>query len=124
MASGVLRPIVAEFDHTAVTPFKMLRSMPAEMRGVVVNLRDALKELRGTVFRAGQMVLTDSQVAIQAWLDADVLARTLPAIIQAGFMARDDEGALFSPQLYAAQIRREERQAREAAAQALSLIHL
>ncbi|MBO1325294.1 hypothetical protein K2X14_07790 [Acetobacter sp. TBRC 12305] len=118
MASGVLRPSVAEFDHTAVTPFKMLRSMPAEMRGVVVNLRDALKELRGTVFRAGQMVLTDEQVAVQAWLRADILASTLPAIIQAGFMARDDEGALFSPQLYAAQLRREERQERAAAAQA------
>lgn len=113
-----MRPAVNDFDASAVTPFKMLRAMPAEMRGVVTNLHDALKELRSCVFRAGQLVLTDGQVATQAWLEADVLARALPVILQSGFMARDDEGALFSPHLYARVLRKEEREARKAQADA------
>ncbi|MFT9360722.1 hypothetical protein [Acetobacter okinawensis] len=114
----MMRPVLAEFDPSAVTPFKMLRSMPAELRGVVTNLHDALRELRSTVFRAGQLVLTDGQVATQAWLEGDVLARTLPTILQSGFMARDDAGALFSPHLYAKLLRKEEREARKALADA------
>ncbi|MFT8551709.1 MAG: hypothetical protein ABF739_11565 [Acetobacter okinawensis] len=113
-----MRPVLAEFDPSTVTPFKMLRSMPAELRGVVSNLHDALRELRSTVFRAGQLVLTDGQVATQAWLEGDVLARTLPTILQSGFMARDDAGALFSPHLYARLLRKEEREARKALADA------
>ncbi|MFT9360096.1 hypothetical protein [Acetobacter okinawensis] len=114
----MMRPVLAEFDPSAVTPFKMLRSMPAELRGVVTNLHDALRELRSTVFRAGQLVLTDGQVATQAWLEGDVLARALPTILQSGFMARDDAGALFSPHLYAKLLRKEEREARKALADA------
>lgn len=114
----MMRPVLAEFDPSTVTPFKMLRSMPAELRGVVTNLHDALKELRSTVFRAGQLVLADGQVATQAWLEGDVLARTLPTILQSGFMARDDEGALFSPHLYAKLLRKEEREARKVLADA------
>ncbi len=114
----MMRPVLAEFDPSAVTPFKMLRSMPAELRGVVTNLHDALRELRSSVFRAGQLVLTDGQVATQAWLEQDVLARALPTILQSGFMARDDEGALFSPHLYAKLLRKEEREARKALADA------
>ncbi|MFT8920621.1 hypothetical protein [Acetobacter sp.] len=114
----MMRPVLAEFDPSAVTPFKMLRSMPAELRGVVTNLHDALRELRSTVFRAGQLVLTDGQVATQAWLEQDVLARALPTILQSGFMARDDAGALFSPHLYAKLLRKEEREARKAEADA------
>ncbi|WP_338331291.1 hypothetical protein [Acetobacter sp. LMG 32666] len=114
----MMRPVLAEFDPSTVTPFKMLRSMPAELRGVVTNLHDALKELRSTVFRAGQLVLADGQVATQAWLEGDVLARTLPTILQSGFMARDDVGALFSPHLYAKLLRKEEREARKALADA------
>jgi hypothetical protein len=114
----MMRPAVTDFDASAVTPFKMLRSMPAELRGVVTNLHDALKELRSCVFRAGKLVLTDGQVATQAWLEADVLARALPVILQSGFMARDDEGALFSPHLYARVLRKEEREARKAHADA------
>lgn len=114
----MMRPVLTEFDPSAVTPFKMLRSMPAELRGVVTNLHDALRELRSTVFRAGQLVLTDGQVATQAWLEQDVLARALPTILQSGFMARDDAGALFSPHLYAKLLRKEEREARKAEADA------
>lgn len=114
----MMRPAVTDFDASAVTPFKMLRSMPAELRGVVTNLHDALKELRSCVFRAGQLVLTDGQVATQAWLEADVLARTLPVILQSGFMARDDDGALFSPHLYARLLRKEDREARKTHADA------
>lgn len=114
----MMRPVIAEFDPSTVTPFKMLRSMPAELRGVVTNLHDALKELRSTVFRAGQLVLTDGQVATQAWLEGDVLARAMPTILQSGFMARDDAGALFSPHLYAKVLRKEEREARKALADA------
>ncbi|GBQ33751.1 hypothetical protein GOB83_11495 [Acetobacter fabarum] len=114
----MMRPVLAEFDPSTVTPFKMLRSMPADLRGVVTNLHDALKELRSTVFRAGQLVLADGQVATQAWLEGDVLARTLPSILQSGFMARDDEGALFSPHLYARLLRKEEREARKVLADA------
>ena len=114
----MMRPVLAEFDPSAVTPFKMLRSMPAELRGVVTNLHDALRELRSTVFRAGQLVLTDGQVSTQAWLEQDVLARALPTILQSGFMARDDAGALFSPHLYAKLLRKEEREARKAEADA------
>lgn len=112
------RPQLAQFDHGSVTPLKMLRSMPAELRGVVTNLHEALKEIRSCVFRAGTLVLTDEQVALQAWLDGATLKRTLPIIIQAGFMARDDAGALFSPHLYDRLLRKEERAARKAQAEA------
>lgn len=114
----MLRPHIAEFDLDNVTPWKMLRAMAPELRGVVTNLHDALKELRSCVFRAGQLVLEDGQIAQQAWLGGDVLARVLPTILQSGFMARDDEGALFSPHLYAKLLRKEEREARKAQADA------
>ncbi|MFT8519428.1 hypothetical protein [Acetobacter syzygii] len=114
----MLRPHIAEFDLDNVTPWKMLRAMEPELRGVVTNLHDALKELRSCVFRAGQFVLEDGQIAQQAWLEADVLARVLPTILQSGFMARDDDGALFSPHLYAKLLRKEDREARKAQADA------
>ena len=114
----MLRPHIAEFDLDNVTPWKMLRAMEPELRGIVTNLHDALKELRSCVFRAGQLVLEDGQIAQQAWLGGDVLARVLPTILQSGFMARDDEGALFSPHLYAKLLRKEEREARKAQADA------
>ncbi|ANA14186.1 hypothetical protein [Acetobacter oryzifermentans] len=113
-----MRPVIAEFDRSTLTPWNMLRSMPAEMRGVVQSLHDALKGLRTTVFRAGDLVLDDSQIAAQAWMPRSELDRVLPAVVQAGFMARDDEGALFSPHLYDKLLRKEERAARKAAADA------
>lgn len=112
----MMRPALAEFDQDGITPWRMLRSMPPELRGVVTNLHDALKELRSCVFRAGDLVLTDEQVARQAWLEPDALARTLPVIMQAGFMAKDDAGALYSPHLYDKLLRKEEREARKALA--------
>lgn len=118
MTNTFSRPQLAEFDQSSVTPFKMLRSMPAELRGIVTNLHDALKEIRSCVFRAGGLVLTDAQVACQAWLDAETLGRMLPDIIQAGFMARDDAGALYSPFLYDKLLRSEARAARKAQADA------
>ncbi|MFT8795188.1 MAG: hypothetical protein ABF839_06970 [Acetobacter orientalis] len=117
MTNCYSRPQLAEFDQSSVTPFKMLRSMPAELRGIVINLHDALKEIRSCVFRAGGLVLTDAQVACQAWLDAETLGRVLPAIIQTGFMARDDAGALYSPFLYDRLLRSEARAARKAQAE-------
>lgn len=111
-----MRPVIAEFDRSSLTPWNMLRSMPAEMRGVVQSLHDALKSMRTTVFRAGEMVLDDGQIAAQSWMPRSELDRVLPAVVKAGFMARDDEGALFSPHLYDKLLRKEERAARKAAA--------
>lgn len=116
MASAMIRPDVAEFDLDAVTPFKMLRSMSPALRGIVTNLHDALKELRACVFRAGSLVLTDEQIARQAWIEFSDLEWALPEIIKAGFMARDDQGALFSPHLYGRLLRKEDREARKALA--------
>lgn len=112
----MMRPELAEFEQDGITPWRMLRSMSPELRGVVTNLHDALKEMRSCVFRAGALVLTEEQVARQAWLEPDALARTLPVIMQAGFMAVDDAGALYSPHLYAKLVRKEEREARKAVA--------
>ncbi|OUL65961.1 hypothetical protein HK16_12580 [Acetobacter senegalensis] len=116
MASAMIRPDVAEFDLDAVTPFKMLRSMSPALRGIVTNLHDALKELRACVFRAGSLVLTDEQIARQAWIELSDLEWALPEIIKAGFMARDDHGALFSPHLYGKLLRKEDRETRKAQA--------
>lgn len=109
-------PNLKTFDRSGMTPLRVLRSMAPELRGVVVNLHDALKEMRSSVFRAGSIVLTDEQIARQASLGLDDLARTLPTILQAGFMARDDAGALYSPHLYDKALRSEERAARKAQA--------
>ncbi|MBC9008771.1 hypothetical protein [Acetobacter tropicalis] len=68
------------------------------------------------MFRAGDIVLDNEQIARQAWLEPDVLDRMLPMIVQSGFMARDDDGALFSPHLYERELRREERAYRRAMA--------
>lgn len=112
----MILPTVSEFDRDAITPFRLLRSMAPDLRGVVTNLHDALKEARICVFRAGDVVLDHEQIARQAWLEPDVLARMLPVIIQSGFMARDDDGALFSPHLYERELRREQRAYRRAMA--------
>ncbi|WP_281700964.1 hypothetical protein [Acetobacter malorum] len=112
----MISPNLNTFDRSGMTPLRLLRSMAPELRGVVVNLHDALKEMRSSVFRAGSIVLTDEQIARQASLGLDDLARTLPTILQAGFMARDDAGALYSPHLYDKALRSEARAARKAQA--------
>ncbi|MFE8872760.1 hypothetical protein ACE4RV_06265 [Acetobacter persici] len=109
-------PALTTFDRSGLTPLRVLRCMAPELRGVVVNLHDALKEMRSSVFRAGGLVLTDEQIARQASLGLEDLARTLPTILEAGFMARDDAGALYSPHLHDKALRREERTARKAQA--------
>ncbi|GAB32123.1 hypothetical protein BJI49_14015 [Acetobacter pasteurianus] len=116
--ADLIRPHIQDFARDDLPSLKMVRSMPSEYRGVFENLRDALKEARSCVFRSGQYVLTDAEIAVQAWLHQDVLARVLPQLIQRGFLARDDEGALFSPHLYDRLLRKEEREAAKAEADA------
>ncbi|GBR47069.1 hypothetical protein AA11825_0550 [Acetobacter pomorum DSM 11825] len=88
------------------------------MRGVLDKLLDALKEMRSCVFRAGTLVLNDAEIAKQAGLQADELERNLPQMIARGMLARDDENALFSTVMYDRLLRREERAARTATADA------
>lgn len=116
--ADLIRPHIQDFARDDLPSLKMVRSMPSEYRGVFENLRDALKEAHSCVFRSGQYVLTDAEIAMQAWLHQDVLARVLPQLIQRGFLARDDEGALFSPHLYDRLLRKEEREAVKAEADA------
>lgn len=47
-----------------------------------------------------------------------IFARVLPRLVLRGFMARDDAGGLFSPHLYDRLLRKEERAARKAQAEA------
>ncbi|MFT9063277.1 MAG: hypothetical protein ABF430_05680 [Acetobacter persici] len=114
----MMRPELAEFDRAAMPSLKLLRSMPADLHGVMIKLHDALKEMRSCVFRIGLDVMHDSEIAQQVGLSSDALADTLPAIIRKGMMARDDGGALYSPHLYDRLLRKEERAARKAQAEA------
>lgn len=111
-------PNIAEFDRSQIPSPKTLRSAPCEMRGVLDKLLDALKEMRSCVFRAGTLVLNDAEIAKQAGLQADELERNLPQMIARGMLARDDENALFSTVMYDRLLRREERAARTATADA------
>ncbi|KAA8385146.1 hypothetical protein FKW31_10060 [Acetobacter sp. DmW_136] len=111
-------PNIAEFDRSQIPSPKTLRSAPCEMRGVLDKLLDALKEMRSCVFRAGTLVLNDADIAKQAGLQADELERNLPQMIARGMLARDDENALFSTVMYDRLLRREERAARTAIADA------
>lgn len=114
----MILPNVSDFDRQGITPFRFLRSLAPELRGVVVNLHDALKEARICVFRAGDVVLTIEQIARQAWLEPNILTSLLPDVLSAGFMAQDDDGALYSPHLYERILKREERAERNAQADA------
>ncbi|KXV70929.1 hypothetical protein AD952_11315 [Acetobacter cerevisiae] len=112
----MIRPELAQFDRATVPSLKLLRSMPADLHGVIMKLHDALKEMRSCVFRIGLDIMQDSEIAQQVGLSGDALAGTLPAIIRKGMMARDDGGALFSPHMYDKLLRSEERAARKASA--------
>lgn len=114
----MMRPELAQFDRNAIPSLKLLRSMPADLHGVIMKLHDALKEMRSCVFRIGLDVMQDSEIAQQVGLSGEALADTLPAIIRKGMMARDDGGALFSPHMYDKLLRSEERAARKAQAEA------
>ncbi|GBQ39018.1 hypothetical protein [Komagataeibacter europaeus] len=107
-------PTVADFDAEAVPPWSMIRTMPAEARGVAHSLIDTLKANRMIVLRSGTHMLTDAEVATFISESPDVLAHTLPMIEQWGFAARDDDGALYSPHLLQREIRRQERARRRA----------
>ncbi|WP_415511578.1 hypothetical protein [Acetobacter sp.] len=88
--------------------------MPAEARGVTHSLFDTLKSNRMIALRSGAHILSDTETATFICENPDVLARTLPLIVQWGFAARDDEGALYSPHLLQREIRRQEREQRRA----------
>ncbi len=111
-------PNIAEFDRSQIPSPKTLRSASCEMRGVLDKLLDALKEMHSCVFRAGTLVLNDAEIAKQAGLQVDELERNLPQMIARGMLARDDENALFSTVMYDRLLRREERAARTATADA------
>ncbi|WEQ56461.1 hypothetical protein LV564_05080 [Komagataeibacter nataicola] len=102
-------PTVADFDAGAVPAWTLIRTMPAEARGVAHSLFDTLKANRMVVMRSGTHMLSDDEIAAFICETPATLARTLPLIEQWGFAARDDEGALYSPHLLQREIRRQER---------------
>lgn len=108
---------MADFDRTQIPSLKLLRCLPADLHGVIVKLHDALKEMRSCVFRIGQDIMQDAEIALVAGMPSDVLVSTLPAIIRKGMMARGDAGALYSPHFYDKLLRSEERAARKAQAE-------
>ncbi len=105
-------PHALDFDLDGVPSWKLMRSLRAELRGVIQSLHDGLRELRMITWRSGAHALTVEEIAVQIGEQPDVLERTLPDIMARGFAARDDRGALFSPHLYVRELRRQERQAR------------
>lgn len=117
MARPYQCPTLSQFDRSMVPAQKAVRSIVPELRGVFENLMDALREIRSCVFRVGQHVLSDAEVARQASLNEAVLAQTLPHLIEWGFFARDDAGAVFSTLLYDRVLRKEERDAAKIYAQ-------
>lgn len=118
--ADLIRPHIQDFARDDLPSLKMVRSMPSEYRGVFENLRDALKETRSCVFRRGDTVLTDAEVAQLSSLKLDVLVRVLPHLMVRSMMARDDDGALFSPHMFDSVLRKEERQARKAGQSSLT----
>ena len=109
-----LLPTIAEFDLAGVPAWNLIRSLPAEARGVAHSLVDTLRSHRMIVLRSGGHMLSDQEVAAFICEQPDVLARTLPVIEQWGFAARDDDGALYSPHLLARELRRQDRARRRA----------
>lgn len=107
-------PYAPNFARDDVPPWKLMRSLRAELRGVIHSLHEALREMRMITWRSGSHALTVEEIAAQIGEQPDVLARTLPDIVARGFAARDDDGALFSPHLYARELRRQERETRMA----------
>ncbi|MGY6770371.1 hypothetical protein [Komagataeibacter sp. NFXK3] len=98
-------PTVADFDADAVPAWTLIRTMPAEARGVAHSLFDTLKANRMVVMCSGTHMRSDDEIA--AFICES--PATLPLIEQWGFAARDDEGALYSPHLLQREIRRQER---------------
>lgn len=109
MARPYQTPNVTEFDRRSVPEPKAVRSVTPEMRGVFESLMEGLRDMRSCVFRCGQHVLSDAEIAQQAFLQEPALGQILPCLIERSFFARDDEGALYSTQLYERVLRKEER---------------
>lgn len=107
MTAGFAIP--AEFDAAAVPHWTLLRCAPAEIRGVVVSIRDTLHESRMVAFRSGDHALPVDEIATMIGERVEVLDRTLPEIVRRGFAAWDDQGCLYSPHLLARELRRQER---------------
>lgn len=113
MARPYQTPNVTEFDRRSVPEPKAVRSVTPEMRGVFESLMEGLRDMRSCVFRCGQHVLSDAEIAQQAFLQEPALGQILPCLIERSFFARDDEGALYSTQLYERVLRKEERAAQK-----------
>ncbi|GBR10522.1 hypothetical protein [Acetobacter oeni] len=110
--------IPENFDVSSVPGRRFLRVAPAAVRGVVFSLVETLKEARETTFRSGSRILCTKEIARMISEDESELERLLPEAIEWGFAARDDDGALYSPELVAREIRRQERAERRAAREA------
>ncbi|KDE20274.1 hypothetical protein AZ09_08170 [Acetobacter aceti 1023] len=112
------RPTLKEFNRTDIPARACVRLLSYEQRGVLEDMTQALKKMRSCVFMCGPHKLTDAEVIQVALVREDIFTRVLPQLIQRGFLARDDEGALFSPHLYDRLLRKEEREAVKAEADA------
>lgn len=113
MARPYQTPTLTDFDRDSVPEPKAVRSVTPEMRGVFESLMEGLRDMRSCVFRCGQHVLSDAEIAQQAFLQEPALGQILPCLIERSFFARDDEGALYSTQLYERVLRKEERDAQK-----------
>lgn len=114
----IRRPQLKEFDRTTVPERICIRLLSYEERGVLEDMTQALRKMRSCVFACGAEILTDADVVKITLVPDDIFARVVPRLILRGFMARDDAGALFSPHLYDRLLRKEERAARKAQAEA------
>lgn len=113
MARPYQTPTLTDFDRDSVPEPKAVRSVTPDMRGVFESLMEGLRDMRSCVFRCGQHVLSDAEIAQQAFLQEPALGQILPCLIERSFFARDDEGALYSTQLYERVLRKEERAAQK-----------
>lgn len=111
-------PQLREFDRTCVPERICIRLLSYEERGVLEDMTQALRKMRSCVFACGADILTDADVVKLTLVPEDIFTRVLPRLVLRGFMARDDAGALFSPHLYDRLLRKEERAARKAQAEA------
>ena len=114
----IRRPQLKDFSRTDVPERICIRLLSYEERGVLEDMTQALRKMRSCVFACGAEILTDTDVVKITLVPEDIFARVLPRLVLRGFMARDDAGALFSPHLYDRLLRKEERAARKAQAEA------
>lgn len=101
-------PSVAEFSPDSFPAWSMLCAVSPEAVGVGTLLLNRLKSDRAITFRIGDVAMPDREIALMCCIPYDVLERALPVLIMRRFMARDDEGALYCPELYRRELRRQE----------------